>query len=136
MNAKTKGTLLGLFVGLLIIGSALLMGAIGEAGYGLGGTGATTAATMTGTLTGAVGAHFTWSTVQKRVFVSNAPTSGATLFCRFNATTAGNTSSNYDFIVEAGGSWSGVNGMRITDLACYSAATGTYGTDFVVKGVD
>jgi len=115
--------------------AAFILGA--AAGYGVGGTGYTNAApTVTGTVTDANGAVYSWASTQKRVFISTSPNSAANLWIRFNQDTADNDSGLWDVCLQPGDSWSGVTGMRITKIAIFADATATYGTDFVVKGVD
>lgn len=100
--------------------------------------GYTAATAGAGTITAADGQLFTWSAACRHVVVTNAPTSPANLYLEINGTAANASASGYMIVLEPGQTWAGYanTALTIEQVAIYADAAATYGTDFVVKGVD
>lgn len=61
------------------------------------------------------------------------------LYCVVNADTANASGSAWDFYLEPGQAWSGFGDVQlgIDEITCFAdAAPGTYGTTYIIKGMD
>jgi hypothetical protein len=123
-----------------VLGLVLAAGlAMGLKYYGYEKTHGYTAATAgVGTITAADGQLFAWAAACRHVVVTNAPASPANLYLEINGTTANPSASGFMIVLEPGQTWAGYanTALTIEQVAIYADAAVTYGTDFVVKGVD
>lgn len=102
------------------------------AGYGLGGTGASTRATGA-SFTGAEAVAYTWTTQQKRIIVNNYPSSGVTFNVVFGGTASASAA---DYTLSPGDDCVSPPGMEFASVSVYSSGAATIGTHYDIRGWD
>lgn len=133
-----KKVTLAAFVGLMVLVGFM----IGASSYGFGLVDTYTAATETITVgvTTADDASYVFSAPMRHAYVQNHPSATANLYIKINCTDGadGIDVDDYDIVLEPGQMWSGYqdSNLLISGFCIYADAAATYGTDFVVKGVD
>lgn len=99
----------------------------------LQGLPAASVAATGGNLDGLAATVFTWSDLQARSWVQSLPTYTGLLYVKLNATTA--AENDWDFVIQPGVPMI-LDLPRVRNLAIFGTVAATYGTDFVVKGMN